>query len=48
MSDPRQVPEDARWRQYEVEKQQWLFKHQDATPAEYEAAMRAIARRCGV
>jgi hypothetical protein len=33
---------------YEAAKAAWIASHPDATPAEYEAAMRRIARECGV
>jgi len=33
---------------YEQAKQAWVASHPDATAAEYEAAMRAIAARLGV
>lgn len=33
---------------YEVEKSMWANRHLGATSAEYEQAMRAIARACGV
>jgi hypothetical protein len=33
---------------YEFEKRLWVSEHPEATPAEYSAAMLAIARRCGV
>jgi hypothetical protein len=33
---------------YEAEKALWRARHPDATPTEYEHAMRAIARTCGV
>jgi len=32
---------------YEAKKAAWVKANPDATPAEYEAAMRAIARECG-
>lgn len=38
----------ARWQAYEREKQGWLRTHPEATHTEYEAAMRVIAKRCGV
>jgi hypothetical protein len=34
--------------EYERLKRDWLRDHPDCSPAEYEAAMRKIARRCGV
>ena len=37
-----------RWVRYEVLKSQWLRLHPNATPAEYEQAMRVIARMCRV
>jgi hypothetical protein len=33
---------------YEVAKAAWVAAHPDATPAEYEAAMRRLARECGL
>lgn len=33
---------------YETFKQAWILAHQNATPAEYTAAMRRIADECGV
>ena len=33
---------------YEQMKRQWIAAHPQATPQQYEAAMRAIARKCGV
>ena len=33
---------------YESAKAAWLAAHPDATPEEYEAAMRRIAAECGV
>lgn len=33
---------------YELEKRKWQSEHPEATPAEYQQAMTAIARRCGV
>lgn len=38
----------ASYARYEVEKSMWGSRHPGATPAEYEQAMRAIARACGV
>jgi hypothetical protein len=35
-------------RRYEAAKQQWIAKHPEATSAEYQAAMTAIACRVGV
>jgi len=32
---------------YEAKKAGWVKANPDATPPEYEAAMRAIARECG-
>jgi hypothetical protein len=34
-------------RQYEAAKQQWQQEHPEATPQEYEQAIRAIAQRLG-
>lgn len=33
---------------YEQMKRAWIAAHPDATPAEYEQAMREIARKAGV
>lgn len=48
MSDPKHIPESARWRLYELEKQAWAERHPEATHQEYEQAIREIAKRCGV
>lgn len=37
-----------RLRQYEAEKARWIDQHPEATPQEYQAAMREIARKVGV
>ena len=37
-----------RIRQYEDQKRRWIDQHPEATPAEYQAAMTAIACRLGV
>jgi hypothetical protein len=44
----RRISERARWRQYELEKRTWCALHPDATSAEFDHAMRLIARKCGV
>lgn len=36
------------YHQYEILKAEWIAKHPDATPQEYQKAMTAIARKCGV
>ena len=36
------------WQAYEAAKRAWIEAHPGATPEQYEAAMRAIARRYGV
>lgn len=36
------------WHAYEAAKAAWIAAHPNATPAEYEAAMRRIARRLGL
>jgi hypothetical protein len=33
---------------YEAAKAAWVAAHPDTTPAEYEAAMRRLARECGL
>ena len=36
------------WQAYEAAKRAWIEANPDATPEQYEAAMRAIAERHGV
>lgn len=36
------------WEAYEAAKRAWIAAHPDATPEEYDAAMRAIAKRMRV
>lgn len=36
------------WARYEMLKASWVHLHPDATQAQYEAAMREIAKLCGV
>ena len=36
------------WSAYEAAKAAWIAEHPDATPAEYEAAIRQLAERLGV
>lgn len=36
------------WQAYEAAKRAWIDAHPDATPEQYDAAMRAIAKRMGV
>ena len=36
------------WAHYEALKAAWISEHPDASPAEYERAMREIAGKCGV
>ena len=36
------------WQAYEAAKREWIAAHPDATPEQYDAAMRAIAERLGV
>jgi hypothetical protein len=38
----------ANYARYEAEKTIWASGHPSATPSEYEHAIRAIARACGV
>lgn len=45
---PMQIPESARWREYEAQKQRWLAAHPEATSEEYERAIAIIRERCGV
>lgn len=42
------APQAERWKEYEQRKQGWLRTHPEATHAEYEKEMRAIAKRLGV
>jgi hypothetical protein len=34
--------------QYEFLKAEWIRNHPEATPLQYEKAMRSIARKCGI
>lgn len=36
------------WHTYELLKQEWIAKHPNAKPQEYEAAMRAICKKLGI
>lgn len=36
------------WQTYEAAKRAWIAAHPNATPEQYDAAMRAIAKRVGV
>ena len=36
------------WQAYEAAKRAWIAANPNATPAQYDAAMRAIARRFGL
>lgn len=38
----------AAWRAYSEAKRQWVERNPDATPEQYEAAMRELAERYGV
>jgi hypothetical protein len=38
----------ADYARYEARKAMWRGMHPNASPSEYEAAMRAIAKECGV
>jgi len=38
----------ANYQHYEHLKAAWVKKHPNATPAEYEAAIKRIAKHCGV
>jgi hypothetical protein len=40
--------EQADWARYAQLKQDWIARHPDATPAEFEAAVAQIAKECGV
>lgn len=48
MSNPRQIPEQDVDRLYEMEKSRFIAEHPEATPEEYEKAIREIAARLGV
>jgi hypothetical protein len=50
MNAPAKAPpaEQADWARYAQLKQDWIAQHPDATPAEFEAAIAAIAEECGV
>lgn len=37
-----------RWQAYEAAKRAWIAAHPDATPEQYDAAMKAIAERLGI
>ena len=41
-------PHASAWAEYEQRKQGWLRTHPEATHAEYEQAMRELAKRLGV
>ena len=43
-----QMPAGPNYAAYEAMKAAFVRQHPDATPAEYEVAMREIARACGV
>ena len=36
------------YNRYEVLKATWIAKHPNASPRQYEKAMKSIARKCGV
>ncbi len=36
------------WQAYEAAKRAWIAANPNATPEQYDAAMRAIAEMCGV
>jgi len=36
------------YQKYESLKEKWISENPDSTPAQYEAAIKAIAARCGV
>jgi hypothetical protein len=38
----------ADYARYDATKAAWIAQHPDATPAEYQAAVRAIAKACGI
>lgn len=37
-----------KWQEYEQRKAEWITRHPEASSAEYEAAMRRIAREVGI
>ena len=42
------LPSGPSFYSYEVEKARWIVRHPAATPLQFERAMLAIAKRCGV
>lgn len=44
----RKKPNSADIARYEAHKAIWISAHPDSTPGQYEAAMRAVSRACGV
>jgi hypothetical protein len=45
---PLCAPESQRWVEYELLKEEWIRRNPEATPEQYQRAMKAIADRCGV
>jgi hypothetical protein len=45
---PRRRSMFADWSRYEALKAFWIGQHPDSTPAQYETAIRSIAKSCGV
>lgn len=41
-------PKRYSWEDYERAKQDWMFRHPEATHEEYERAMREIAKKMGI
>lgn len=50
MNAPAKAPpaKQADWARYAQMKREWVDQHPNATPSEYDAAMRKIAKECGV
>lgn len=44
----QKAPRASAWAEYEQRKQGWLRTHPEATHAQYEHAMRELAKRLGV
>ena len=48
MNEPCYFYEQATMHRYEQLKREWVAAHPDHTPAQYEAAMKALAKRLGL
>lgn len=44
----KRLPDQVKFELYEREKQDWLYKHPEATHEQYQQAIREIAKRLGV